>query len=128
MKASDVHRETNYVFSKKVPFKEAFPQIKSVKVSVEESGHLTLGRWSHEPNTRIYDEKHLGEYIDCSNPLCYNGGFSIGQILREMVVDKKTHLETVKACQGYEGSPKGKINRGRCVNFFKIAVDIDYNP
>jgi hypothetical protein len=127
-KASDVFHDSEFVFSRKIPFNEAFPQIKSAKVRVEESGYSPSGMYFDAPNIRIYDEKTLGEYINCSNRHCYNGGFSIGQILREMVQQKKSHDETTRICQGYEGSPKGKKRYRSCVNYFKISVDIEYNP
>lgn len=125
-KASDLHREANYVFSRKVPFKEAFPEIKSVTVRTEESGYSPSGRYFDKPSFRVYDENTLGEYIDCSNPLCYGGGFSIGQILREMVSERHTHHEKTTFCKGYEGSPKGRRRYRSCVNHWKVIVDIEY--
>jgi len=35
-------------------------------------------------------------------------------------------LETLKLCQGYEGSPKGKKYYKKCLNQFKIKVSIKY--
>lgn len=125
MKASDVHRY--HPLAQTGTFSDVFPEVKSVRMTVSEEGHLTLGRYSYEPKVRVYTEKQFPEYADCSNPKCYNGGVQIAQILREMVLDKKTHLETGKACQGYEGSPKGKRRYGKCVNFFKITADAEYN-
>jgi len=122
MKASDVFRETNYVFGKKVKFEEAFPEIKTLRVECTEEGY-----GARNPITRIYTEKNTpGEYIDCHNPLCYNGGFSIGQILREMVQKREKHWEGTKFCQGYEGSPKGRRKYRSCINSWKVKVDIEY--
>ena len=117
-------RESEFVFSKKASFEEAFPEIEDLTVEVEETGH-GVGEWNRK---RIYRKQYLpGEYIDCSNPLCYNGGFSIGSILREMVKKKQTELETSKLCQGHEGSPKGRRIYRKCMNFFKVKVSIKYN-
>jgi len=126
-KASDVFRETDYVFGK-APFKEAFPQIKSVKVTVEETGDLGSGLFSPKSKVRKYNETNLGEFIDCSNPLCHNGGFSICQILRDMVQEKKTHSEILESCQGFEGSPKFRKSQRSCLNHFKVTVDVEYSP
>ena len=120
-KASDVFNEADFVFGRKVSFDEAFPQIEDVVVEVKESGHGI-----RRDNRRVYRKPYLGEYIDCSNPICYNGGFSIGAILREMVRNRQAELETSKICQGYEGSPKGKRKYRDCVNFFKIKVSVKY--
>jgi hypothetical protein len=111
------------VFSKKVSFKEAFPQIKDLNVEVTEIGSGT----NYKGQTQSYSKADFpGEFIDCSNPLCYNGGFSIGGIIREMVENNQTDIETSKSCRGYEGSPKGKRRYRSCTSFFKIKVHIDY--
>ena len=123
LKASDVFRETNYIFAKKVSFDEAFPEIEDLTVEVEEFGHGISG-WGQK---FIYRKQNFpGECINCSNPLCYNGGFSIGSILREMARNKQTELETEKMCQGYEGSPKGRKRYRDCSNSFKIKISIKY--
>lgn len=120
-KASDIFSESNYVFAKKVGFDEAFPEIEDVTVEVEETGDGVYGKGS-----LAYRKPHVGEFIDCSNPLCYNGGISIGSFLREMIRNRQTELETSKMCQGYEGSPKGRRVYRRCFNFFKIKVSVKY--
>jgi hypothetical protein len=122
-KASDIFNESNLVFGRKVTFDEAFPQIEDLKVEVIESGHGIIG----QSRKSFYRKQYFpGEYINCSNPLCYNGGFSIGSILREMVSNKQTELETTESCQGYEGSPKGRRKYKGCLNFFKIKISIKY--
>jgi len=120
-KASDVFRDTNYMFSKKVSFNEAFPEIEELKAVVVESGE-GVRDWNRER----YYSKGTGEYINCSNYLCYNGGFSIGNILREMVRTGETHTKKSQICQGYEGSPKGRRKYRDCMNFFTITIDITY--
>lgn len=39
-KASDVFRESEFLFGKKVPFKEAFPEITDLEIRCKETGHL----------------------------------------------------------------------------------------
>ena len=123
MKASDVFRETQFLFAKKVSFKEAFPEIKKLEIRAKESGYGVY----EEFDTKYYSIEHLaGEFIDCSNPLCYNGGFSVGKILREMVREKETHYGGLKICQGYEGSPKGRRRYRRCINSWEVTIDLEY--
>jgi len=123
-KASDVFRESEFVFvSKTDSFDKAFPEIEDVKVEVTESGE-GLTQFNRE---RIYSKRTLrGEYIDCHNPMCYNGGFDIGEIIRDMIRNKQAELVTYKTCQGYEGSPKGRRRYRSCVNSFNIKVTIKY--
>ncbi len=70
----------------------------------------------------------VGEYIDCRNSLCYDGGVSVGQMLRDMVEEKKTEAEFSSLCRGYEGSPKGRRKYRNCSNFFEVKIRIEYNP
>lgn len=76
----------------------------------------------------VYTQATAGEYINCINPLCYNGGFSLGALLRYMVANGTTELDDHKICQGHEGSPKGRRNYGPCSNAFRVKVKIEYSP
>ena len=120
-KASDVFRESNFLFGRKVSFNEAFPEIEDVTVDIEEVGYVAQYK-----GKRTYHKGSMDEYIDCSNPLCYNGGVSIGAILREIVRGKQTELTTSKMCQGYEVPPKGRRRIRDCVNVFAVKVSIKY--
>ena len=121
MKAQDVFNQTNYVFSTKGKFEDVFPMIADITVTVKEDGYGV----SPSFNTRTYT-KAVGEYVNCSNPSCYNGGVSVGSIIRDMVRSKSTHAEEHRICQGYEGSPKGRRRYRSCINFFNVTIDIKY--
>jgi len=122
-KASDVFQETTYLFPKTNKFDEAFPFIKELHVEVIESGEGV-----NELNERnVYDKHSLpGKFIDCHNPMCYNGGFDIGSAIRLMEYDRQTQREIQSRCQGYEGSPKGRKKYDACLNSFKIKINIKY--
>ena len=124
-KASEVFRESHFVFAQKTTFAKAFPMIKSVRIEVTQSKDPI---WQREMGPSVYHEKNIGEYVDCQNSLCYNGGVSLGEMLREMVREKKKEGEFSKICKGYEGSPKGRRTYRKCVNFFKLKIDIEYYP
>ena len=126
MKASDVFRESEFVFSRKVSFDEAFPEIEDVVIEVTEKGTGVRHRGPDDPK-HIYRKPHLpGEYVDCSNSLCYNGGVSVGSIIRDMVREHATERETSEVCRGYEGSPKGRRKYRKCMNFFQVKIGITY--
>ena len=121
-KASEIHRDTTYAFSQKVSFAEAFPSIAHVRVEVTERGDGVHAEY--QPS--VYTEQRLGEFIDCCNPSCYGGGFSIGSIIGGMVARGETDWEDDLGCKGYEGSPKGKRKYKDCWNRFKVKVRIEY--
>ena len=121
LKAQDVFENTKFFFGKQASFAETFPEIEQVIVEVVEFGKDTLSEAS------IYKKDTLREYINCSNRFCYNGGFNVANILRNMIKDKQTDCETKQFCQGYEGSPKGKKRYRSCLNSFKIKIHLDYN-
>lgn len=122
-KASEVFAKANLVFGTKVGFAEAFPEIKALKVTVMETGHVGYGG----KRTHSYTEVSVGEYIDCSNPLCYNGGTSLGSHLREMVHERKEEGEFTDICRGNEASAKGRRVYRKCVNLFRSTISIEYH-
>lgn len=120
-KASDVFRDANPVFGEKSSFEEAFPDVEDIRIEVE------IGTDGEGNDKQTYTKRNFpGEYIDCSESLCYNGGFSIGSILRDMVRECKTHRQGSEICQGYHGSPKGQRKYKECHNFFQYEVHIEY--
>ena len=122
MKAQDVFKEGNYLFGPKVGFREAFPEIATLRVEVTEEGHGV----SSYGGPAIYNESSVGEFINCSNPLCYNGGIRIGFKLGEMVRKRETEGQFSSNCRGYEGSPKGRNKYRDCDNYFKVKILIKY--
>ncbi len=120
-KASDIFDKSQPFFATKVSFAEAFPTIATVAVAVEIRGrnlHPVLKEVSR------LDASNLREFVNCRNPRCHRGGFSIGQVLRIMVSKNETHHEGGTRCDGHEGTPR---RRGSpCMTYFKYTVDIVY--
>ncbi len=121
-KAMDIFNESNPVFAKKTTFEGAFPSIEDVKILVKESGNGVYGG----ALSYTLSKSTASEYVNCSNPLCYRGGFSIGSMLREAIMHNQTHIEKSGICQGNEASPKGKRIYRKCLNFFTVVIDITY--
>lgn len=109
-KASDIFRETDYAFVKKVPFLEAFPELEDFRIEVRESGDRI---WGGQERSRVYTKANPpGEFVDCTNSVCYGGGVSIGEILRSMIDQGKTEDQISRGCRGHEGSLKDGGNTG----------------
>ena len=118
MKASDV-------FPTLLLFEKEFPQLVDFRIRVEEKRGYS--DYSKSPRVHIFTPANPpGEYVDCSNPYCYNGGFSIRAILRDMVKKGETERETSEVCQGYLGSPKGRKKIKPCFNSFEVSIQLKY--
>lgn len=121
MKASDVFNSHQPFYGEKSTFAKAFPTIEKLTVEVTEvPSHFSPGGKS------VYDEKSVGEFVNCTNTQCYNGGFKLGSIVREMVHVKQAEWSGSKRCQGYEGSPKGRKRYRSCWHDFEISIAITY--
>ena len=120
-KAQDVFNASNYVFSDKVSFEEAYPEIKDVEVRVEETGNGV-----HQSGELIFLKSQISAFVNCSNPLCYNGGVALHSIIRQMNQQRKTEDDTYKLCQGNEASPKGKRIYRKCMNMFHVKTRIQF--
>lgn len=121
LKASDIFENTNHFIAKKGTFADAFPGIEELCVEVEIDEGFGGGK------KQIYSKQTLpGEHIDCIHPLCFNGGFSIGFILREMVRKRESDRKGSVICRGYEGSPKGRNKYRDCANMFRFSIHVDY--
>lgn len=79
-KAQDIFNDTNFTFSKKTTFEIAFPDIEKISVQVNEKGKGVYGGLGE----RHFEKSTIGEFINCSNPNCYNGGFNIGDAIRSL--------------------------------------------
>jgi hypothetical protein len=122
-KASDLFRESTPMFGTKGTLAEVYPQIKDIIVEVQESGY-GVDSWN---SNRTYTKDFFpGEFIDCSNPSCFGGGFQLGSYLRRMVTEGNTELEDSKSCRGNEGSPKGRRIYRSCINTFEFKIKIQY--
>ena len=89
---------------------------------VQETWHGVSG-WIQDDVGRYTNP---GEYINCSNPVCYSGGIKLGLPIRDMVRARETEKEGSKLCQGSEGFPKGRRIYRKCANFFKYKITIKY--
>ena len=124
-KASDVFaKSTPFLGRPTDSFTAAFPSIEDCRLEITFSELGVEG-----DRAGIYTKTNLtGEFIDCRNPRCYNGGLPIGAILRGAEYAKETVIDTTEHCQGYEGSPKGRRNYGSCMTRFKVKGTITYKP
>jgi|SRR5450759_226717 len=126
-KATDVFLEKDWFLGPPVSFAKAFPRIATLRVRVKASGEYDRPLLGHnDDGWRTYTESATGEYIDCRNPVCYNGGFRIGEQLRFMEQAGETHRDWSVGCQGWEGSPKGRKRYRPCDEHWQVVIDVTY--
>ncbi len=107
-------------------FAELYPTIEEIQVIVKRSGN---GKPTHADTQAYYDRygKDVVDYVDCANPMCRNGGFSIGSLIEKMVVSNQTNLQKdYIPCPGYEDSSPRVGRTHQCTNFFGIRINIKY--
>lgn len=127
--AQDILNQCEPFIGQKSTFKEAFPEVAEIRVEYSESDYGGISRCGgHAPGDFVLtDKSRIGEYLSCSNPLCYKGGIKIGWTLREMIRQRETEKEGSGECQGNEASPKGRKIYRKCMNFFKYKITIRYH-
>jgi hypothetical protein len=130
IKASDAYSQYSPFLGKRVPFKDAFPEMEDIKVETAESDSyepidfdkLDLFEYNHN----IFGIDDIQPVVDCHNEFCVKGGIYLDEIMREMVQKKQTHIEDSKSCAGREGSPKGRRLYRSCSHFFYYRITIKY--
>jgi hypothetical protein len=95
--------------------------IDRLRISVRERGR------DAEPfELRIHHKDAVREHVDCNNPLCYNGGFSLGDLLREMVRGRQNEFIGTCFCSGQEGDPEEEGPHPSCATRFEIEATLRY--
>ena len=119
-KLSDVYgRAQPFLGGPRVPFLEAFPEVETLEISVTEHGYQPLGT-THMTQERVYP------VVDCTNPVCAHGGIRVEPMLRQAIRSRETTIDESSLCVGYEGSPKGRIRRRKCLHSFEVKGSITY--
>jgi len=105
------------------PFEKRFPTIEDIIVEVTESCE---GPWGG--GKRVFQKGDLWEYVDCSKPECYGGGFSIDQIIEDMIGKKEAKREATEFCMGTLILSPGGQRKSPCDGIFQVQVQIKYKP
>lgn len=112
-----------HLFGQPTPFAKAFPTIKNLQIKVE---IRTGGPMDSRPDIRYYTiQNPPGEYIRCPRARCTDGGWSIGDILREMVVKGETNRKAGGICAGQERMNRSSFRK--CLTLFSAEISVEYN-
>lgn len=75
---------------------------------------------------RIIHREAIREHVDCNNPNCFNGGFSLGNVVREMVLNRQEEFIGTSFCTGQEGDPDEETPHPSCATRFEIHATLRY--
>lgn len=122
MDRQDKVNSGTYVFAQPVPFEKAFPSIKSLQIKVE---IRTGGPMDARPDIRYYTSQNPpGEYVRCPRSSCTDGGWCIGDVLREMVAKGETSRKAGGICAGQERMNRSSFRK--CLTLFSAEITIAY--
>jgi hypothetical protein len=92
-----------------------------VEISVKEVG------MNAEPfDLHIVHREAVREHVDCNNPDCFNGGFSLGEVLRDMVRGHQEEFIGTSFCTGQTGDPENLGPHPSCPTRFEIQATLRY--
>ena len=134
-KAHDIYHETEHFFASKASFEKAFPQIEQFSIDIFETEgieHVHFNAFDNIKHRHIYTrhtytkESLPGEFINCRNPECHEGGLSFSGILLKLIAEKLTELQGTECCKGIEGLSKDLKSQKSCSHQFHFKIKIKY--
>jgi hypothetical protein len=75
---------------------------------------------------RILHKDAVREHVDCSSAACYNGGFSLGELIRERVRGRQEEFIGTSFCTGQEGDPEESGPHPSCPTRFEIEATLRF--
>jgi len=75
---------------------------------------------------RMSMREAVRERIPCNNPACFDGGFSLGDLLREMVKGRQSDYIGTCFCTGREGDPEMPGPHSSCATRFEVEISLHY--
>ena len=123
MDKQDKVENGSYLFSQPTTFDKAFPSIKTlqIKVMIRKGGPM-----DGAPQTQYFSiQNPPGEYIRCVNSGCTDGGWRIGNVLRDMVEKKETSKTVTGICSGRERMNRSSFRK--CLTQFSAEIKLSYD-
>ncbi len=96
-------------------------KLERVHISVKE-----VGRNAEPFELRVVHKDAVREFVECNNPDCFNGGFSLGNVLREMVLGRQEEFIGTNFCTGQEGDPEEMRPHPSCHTRFEVQATIRF--
>jgi len=84
------------------------------------------GKDANPYELRIIHRDAIREHVDCSSRACFNGGMSLGDLLREMVKSRQEEFIGASFCTGQEGDPEEPGPHPSCATRFEIEAALRF--
>jgi hypothetical protein len=81
-----------------------------------------IGKNAEPFELRIHHREAVREYVVCNNPDCYNGGFSLGNVLRDMLAGRQEEFIGTNFCTGQEGDPELEGPHPSCATRYDVQI------
>jgi hypothetical protein len=87
---------------------------------------LERGRSADPMELRILRHDAVRERIECHNPLCEGGGFSLGDLLRDLVHGRQSEFIGTSFCTGQEQVHPEVEEFRSCRTRFEVEAHIEF--
>jgi hypothetical protein len=112
------------LFGQSIPFARAFPMLAGLETTVWIRPH---GSTEENPQERHFGFRNPpGEHIQCTKKGCTNGGWCIGDVMRDMIARRETHRNVEGRCNGKQWVVGPKYRD--CVTHFAAEIQLAYKP
>jgi len=112
------------LFGQSIAFAQAFPMLADLKAKVWVRVHGITEK--NPPERNFSFDNPPAEHIHCPRTGCMNGGWPIGNIVREMIAKRETHRKVEGKCNGRQWVLGPKYRE--CATHFSAEIDLAYEP
>jgi hypothetical protein len=112
------------LFGQSIPFTQAFPMLADLKTTV---WIRPFGSLEQNPQERDFGLRNPpGEHIHCPKKDCTNGGWRIGDVMRDMIAKREVRRTVEGKCSGKQWMVGPKYRA--CVTHFTAEIVLAYKP
>jgi hypothetical protein len=112
------------LFGQSLPFAQAFPMVAGLEATV---WIRPFGSTEQNPQERHFGLRNPpGEHVLCPKKGCTNGGWCLGDVMRDMIAKRETHRQVEGKCNGKQFVVGPKYRD--CGTHFTAEIDLAYKP
>ncbi|HTB83193.1 MAG TPA: hypothetical protein VK742_06025 [Candidatus Sulfotelmatobacter sp.] len=112
------------LFGQSIAFAQAFPMLADLKATIWVRVHGSTEKNPPERHFSLGDPP--AELIHCPRTGCMNGGWPLGNIVRDMIAKRETHRKVEGKCTGRQWVT-GPAYRD-CATHFSAEIELTYEP